>query len=388
MNRLTHASKTGTNAYFWYDGFNRICTWQSTGGPGVRFNVWDGWNLIEEYNYPDDSLNTTYLYGAGSDELVSMTRSGVTSYFFQDGRGNTSQAVDSNGGLVETTRYDVHGNPATTVAAGKTATGNRFLFTGREYFSTTGLYSYRNRFYLPDWGRFLQPDPIGFAGDEANLYRYCGNNPVNWSDPYGLTVTQFGPSLTLNIPWLTFGIGVGVAIDGNGSVGVYITPFGALGGSAGLRGALSLGVGISNANTIQDIKKVFAIVGGGLDAELGASDEAFAGRDSKGRRVFGGMVSADAGAGAAIYTGRSYTFVIPIYQAVPVDEGGTLTNAGLTPGPDGKLIPTFPVDNKMGPAAPTGGGGNTPRGGGTSRPANFGAAGLPIPTGGSSDQVD
>lgn len=88
MNRLTSALKTGTSAYFWYDGFNRICTWQSTGGPGVRFNVWDGWNLIEDYNYPDDSLNTTYLYGAGSDELVSVTRSGATSYFFQDGRGN------------------------------------------------------------------------------------------------------------------------------------------------------------------------------------------------------------------------------------------------------------------------------------------------------------
>ncbi len=73
-----------------------------------------------------------------------------------------------------------------TVAPGKTATGNRFLFTGREYFSVVGLYNYRNRFYLPSLGRFLQADPIGFAGDPANLYRYCANNPANWSDPYGL----------------------------------------------------------------------------------------------------------------------------------------------------------------------------------------------------------
>ncbi len=27
-------------------------------------------------------------------------------------------------------------------------------------------------------------DPIGFAGDPANLYRYGANNPVNWSDPF------------------------------------------------------------------------------------------------------------------------------------------------------------------------------------------------------------
>ncbi len=44
----------------------------------------------------------------------------------------------------------------------------------------------RNRFYSPDIGRFLQPDPIGFRGDRTNLYRYCGNNPVIRKDPFGL----------------------------------------------------------------------------------------------------------------------------------------------------------------------------------------------------------
>jgi uncharacterized protein RhaS with RHS repeats len=35
-------------------------------------------------------------------------------------------------------------------------------------------------------GRCLQPDPIGFKGDGSNLYRYCGNDSVNKSDPLGL----------------------------------------------------------------------------------------------------------------------------------------------------------------------------------------------------------
>ena len=38
----------------------------------------------------------------------------------------------------------------------------------------------------PDLGRFLQPDPIGFKGDASNLYRYCGNDWANRTDPMGL----------------------------------------------------------------------------------------------------------------------------------------------------------------------------------------------------------
>ncbi len=49
MNRLTAASKTGASANFWYDGYNRVCTWQVNGSTNARFNVWDGWILVAEY---------------------------------------------------------------------------------------------------------------------------------------------------------------------------------------------------------------------------------------------------------------------------------------------------------------------------------------------------
>jgi|GEM_PF-5189392 len=62
-------------------------------------------------------------------------------------------------------------------------------FTGREYETNTGLYYYRARYYNPAIGRFLQPDPIGYY-DSLNLYQYCGNNPVNWIDPWGLLPTM------------------------------------------------------------------------------------------------------------------------------------------------------------------------------------------------------
>ncbi|RMG32268.1 MAG: RHS repeat-associated core domain-containing protein, partial [Methanobacteriota archaeon] len=36
--------------------------------------------------------------------------------------------------------------------------------------------------------RFLEPDPIGFASGQLNLYSYVGNDPVNFTDPSGLVV--------------------------------------------------------------------------------------------------------------------------------------------------------------------------------------------------------
>ena len=65
------------------------------------------------------------------------------------------------------------------------AYGNRFMFTGREYLSTIGIYDYRNRMYSPLIGRFLQTDLLGLNAGDNNIYRYVGNNPVNAVDQDG-----------------------------------------------------------------------------------------------------------------------------------------------------------------------------------------------------------
>ena len=83
------------------------------------------------------------------------------------------------------TTYDAKGN----VMPNGSNLGPRFFMGGKQYFSEIWLYNLRNRFYSPDWGRFLQPDPIGFTGDPSNIYRYCGNNPANGSDPEGTNVS-------------------------------------------------------------------------------------------------------------------------------------------------------------------------------------------------------
>ena len=52
--------------------------------------------------------------------------------------------------------------------------------------------------YLPTIGRFLSPDPLGWA-DDINPYAYVRNAPLDWVDREGLAVTEpsikirFGP---------------------------------------------------------------------------------------------------------------------------------------------------------------------------------------------------
>jgi RHS repeat-associated protein len=61
-----------------------------------------------------------------------------------------------------------------------------FGYIGSQYDRETGLSYLKARYYDPAQGRFLSPDPLGFSGGDANLYRYAGNDPINRSDPSGL----------------------------------------------------------------------------------------------------------------------------------------------------------------------------------------------------------
>ncbi|PIE69797.1 MAG: hypothetical protein CSA21_00310 [Deltaproteobacteria bacterium] len=62
---------------------------------------------------------------------------------------------------------------------------HRFRFPGQYYDNETGLHYNHHRYYDPQTGRYLSPDPIELAGG-MNLYAYVQNDPVNAVDPEGL----------------------------------------------------------------------------------------------------------------------------------------------------------------------------------------------------------
>ncbi len=62
---------------------------------------------------------------------------------------------------------------------------NNLRFPGQYHDRYAGLYYNQHRFYQPDLGRYITPDPIGIRGG-LNLYSYAGQNPINKFDFYGL----------------------------------------------------------------------------------------------------------------------------------------------------------------------------------------------------------
>ena len=187
MNRLISASKAGTVETFSYDGLNRQVSRKTGTGPAV-YSVYDSWTAVGEYSAASTTPSNAYLLGANGPVKNLVTNR----FYYQDGSGSTSHLTDSNGTLLEWYRYDLQGAPifcnSSNVQIPSSAYGTRQLYQGQEWHSTLGLYDLRNRFYSPNLGRFLQPDPTGFGGDSTHLYRYSINNPVKYADPAGTDI--------------------------------------------------------------------------------------------------------------------------------------------------------------------------------------------------------
>ena len=167
------------------------------------YSVWDGWNLYAEFSPGNPNSPTERLvYGSGGDLLLSPLNH---QYYHPNAFGSTAYLCDGQGNLLERYKYDMNGvvtvyGPNNNVLPGASVS---HLYNEQQWYPELQLYDLRNRYYKPDIGRFLQPDPTGFAGDSANLYRYCGNNPASLSDNSGdgpATVTRQGTNVNINIP--------------------------------------------------------------------------------------------------------------------------------------------------------------------------------------------
>jgi RHS repeat-associated protein len=109
--------------------------------------------------------------------------------------------------------------------------------TGYQADADSGLMLLGARYYDPSVGRFITRDPVGHRGG-LNLYRYCGNDPLNTTDALGLA-----PWLDRAKDWYMGGMG-GVSSLADRMLGGVASTAGDTQGryDAGQAGVVELGI--------------------------------------------------------------------------------------------------------------------------------------------------
>ncbi len=160
------------------------------------------------------------LASTGSEILggVGGTGSHTVYYFINDHLGTPLKIMDSQGQIVWSADYTPFGQALVS----ENAIGNEFRLPGQYYDSETGLHYNWHRYYDPDTGKYLTPDPIGLAGG-INPFVYSYNNPINFIDPNGLD-------------WISTSLGISsFAVNTGAIILPVLKPFGLVisGASAG-----------------------------------------------------------------------------------------------------------------------------------------------------------
>jgi len=156
---------------------------------------WDGWRICEEQDAGTGQTETTYVWSpVYVDELVQFERTAAHElgagrfWVHQDARADVVAVTDAAGSVVERRFYDDFGRlldeqkePAT-----ESATGLEYGFQGRRLDAETGLVYFRNRYYDPETGRFVQRDPVWDASNVGGWYTFVGNGPWSTLDASGM----------------------------------------------------------------------------------------------------------------------------------------------------------------------------------------------------------
>lgn len=249
LNRLVGVENTasGHRLEHVYDAEGRRVRTNFFGGVAgsvtARVYVYDDWEVIEEHDEVSSALvfMRRYIMGVEVDEPISMEglpgQTGMrTFHYMQSTLGNVVGLTDNACDVAERYTYDAYGAPRFEDGDNvphtnqKSTYGNPYLFAGRRYEPwILPMYEYRNRFYLPSHGRFLQRDPIGIWGDignAGNATAYVGSRPLDWDDPFGLQGGAGAAAIPVGATaglWIARGVGaVLVFVPGATVVGVGI----------------------------------------------------------------------------------------------------------------------------------------------------------------------
>jgi|GEM_PF-2303056 len=191
-----NATSNNPNYEYWeFDGFNRLTTYtnptttaQYAYNPaGLRISknvngqisaqIWYGDNIVLELNNSGQVIDR-YIRGKG------LIRSDLNGYYLYNAHGDTVQLVNQQLAVTRNYLYDSFGNELGVVPVDN----NPFRYCGEYLDSESGNIYLRARYYDPSMGRFVSEDSYEGKINQPlslNLYTYCYNNPIIYTDPSG-----------------------------------------------------------------------------------------------------------------------------------------------------------------------------------------------------------
>jgi RHS repeat-associated protein len=138
------------------------------------------------------SISAMLWAGTGRVE-ASASYTPVFYFYCTDYLGSSNVLTDNSGNLVQHYEYSTFGQTSYQNNTSAFPVSNRY--TGQTADDETGLMYYGGRYYDPQLGRFIQPDPTIPSPTDSqsfNRYSYCSNNPMNEIDPSGFDGTDIG----------------------------------------------------------------------------------------------------------------------------------------------------------------------------------------------------
>ncbi|WP_256097798.1 RHS repeat-associated core domain-containing protein, partial [Pseudomonas sp. 8 R 14] len=172
----------GQTASYRYDPFGRRIS-KTVDGLTTEF-FWQGDRLIAEHHA---DRHRSYLYEPDSFRpLVLLDGFGpqdTKAFHYQlDHLGTPQELTSPDGAIVWSAHYRAYGQIS---RLDKGTIDNPLRFQGQYFDQESGLHYNRHRYYNPDIGCYLTPDPVKLAGG-INAYQYVPN-PTGWVDPLGLS---------------------------------------------------------------------------------------------------------------------------------------------------------------------------------------------------------
>jgi len=199
----------GQTASYRYDAFGRRIA-KTVDGLTTEF-FWQGDNLVAESS---KNHYRSYLYEPGSFRPLAMLdgkgpRKACPFYYQLDHLGTPQELTDFSGEIVWSAKYNAYGKLTRLQHGGGEQLEQPLRFQGQYHDAESGLHYNRHRYYNPDVGRYLTPDPIKLAGG-LNQYQYTPN-PTGWVDPLGLACTPCPGEIQADGPFSILAQGGGLA---------------------------------------------------------------------------------------------------------------------------------------------------------------------------------